>query len=143
MASPRSTISGPADVARKPLTHCRARLRAAAASKSIDCSRLYAATGIITLISKLPDCPATAIAASFPIACAATWQTDSGITGFTLPGIIELPGWTSGSVISPIPARGPDPSQRMSLLIFIRLTANVFSIPLVATTSSSALWAWK
>ena len=75
--------------------------------------------------------------------CAATWQTDSGITGFTLPGMIELPGCTSGSSISPIPPRGPEPSQRISLHIFIRLTATVFSEPLASTTLSRVLCAWK
>ena len=54
-ANPRSTISGPLVVAWIPLTHCSVKLRIAAASRLIDCSRLYAVTGIITLISKLPD----------------------------------------------------------------------------------------
>ena len=57
--------------------------------------------------------------------------------------MIEEPGCTAGSAISPIPARGPEPSQRMSLAIFIRLTAMVRSAPLAATASSSVLCAWK
>ena len=83
------------------------------------------------------------MAASLPMTWAATWQTDSGITGLTLPGMIELPGCTSGSTISPRPARGPEPSHRMSLAIFIRLTATVLSAPLHSTTPSSEDWAWK
>ena len=35
---------------------------------------------------------AQAIVASFPTTCAATIMTASGMTGLTLPGMIELPG---------------------------------------------------
>ena len=38
----------------------------------------------------------------------------STMTGFTLPGMIEEPGWVSGSASSAIPARGPMPISRMS-----------------------------
>ena len=73
---------------------------------------------------------------SFPITCAATMVTDSAITGFTLPGMMEDPGCVSGRRISPNPHRGPDPNQRMSFAIFIRLTATVRSSPLASTTES-------
>src|SRR6266699_3659697 len=129
IARPRSTISGPFVEACKPLIHCSVKLWAEAASRLIDCSRLYAVTGIMTLISKLPDCPAIVIVVWLPITCAQTIQTDSAITGLTLPGMIELPGCTAGRSISPIPARGPEPSQRILLAIFIRLTAIVLSDP--------------
>ena len=50
-------------------------------------------TGIITLRSKFdPRALAQAIVASLPTTCAATIITASGITGLTLPGMIELPG---------------------------------------------------
>ena len=49
--------------------------------------------------------------------------------GFTLPGMIELPGSFSGMVISPRPERGPDASQRTSLAIFIEAAARVLSAP--------------
>ncbi len=91
----------------------------------------------------MPDCPATLIVTSLPSTCAAAIATDSAITGLTLPGMIDEPGCTAGSSISPIPARGPEPSQRISLAIFSRLTAIVFSAPLAATTPSIALCAWK
>ena len=84
-----------------------------------------------------------AIVVSFPITCAETMVTDSGITGFTFPGIIDDPGWTSGSIISPIPARGPDPSHRKSLAIFSIPTAIDLSSPEAETTASSVLCAWK
>jgi hypothetical protein len=67
----------------------------------------------------------------------------SAMTGFTLPGMMEEPGCTSGSAISARLARGPAPSQRMSFAIFMRLTATVFRAPLVKTVPSIALWAWK
>ena len=56
-------------------------------------------------------------------------MTDSAITGLTLPGMIDEPGCNSGRISSPMPQRGPEPIQRMSLAIFIRLTATVFKHP--------------
>ena len=56
--------------------------------------------------------------------------------GFTLPGMIDEPGSFSGSRSSPRPARGPDPSQRMSFAIFMRLVASVLSAPEVKTVAS-------
>ena len=65
------------------------------------------------------------------------------MTGLTFPGMIEEPGCTSGRSSSKRPARGPEPSQRMSLAIFIRETATVLSTPLAATAPSIVAWAWK
>src|SRR3989304_2909077 len=65
------------------------------------------------------------MAASQAMTWAQAWIKAWGMTGLTLPGMMELPGWTSGSASSPRPARGPDPSQLMSLAIFCRLTATV------------------
>ena len=49
--------------------------------------------GIITLSSKLdPSALAQVIVASLPTTWAATIMTASGMTGLTLPGMIELPG---------------------------------------------------
>ena len=58
-------------------------------------------------------------ATSFPSTCAATIVTASDCVGFTLPGMIELPGSFSGIRISQRPARGPDASQRTSFAIFV------------------------
>ena len=69
--------------------------------------------------SKLPCMPATVIAASLPITWAHTCSTASGITGLTLPGMIDEPFCSSGSTISPRPARGPLDIQRRSLQIFV------------------------
>ena len=80
-------------------------------------------TGIMTLSSKLPAAPPQAIVASLPMTWAQTISSISDITGLTLPGMIELPGCRSGMWISPIPPRGPEPSQRTSLAILVRLTA--------------------
>src|ERR1700684_515860 len=51
----------------------------------------------------------------------------SHCVGFTLPGMIDEPGSFSGRISSPIPARGPEASQRMSLAIFINGAASVLS----------------
>ena len=58
--------------------------------------------------------------------------------GFTLPGMIELPGSFSGSDSSPSPDRGPDPSQRRSSAILIRLVAVVLIAPWAKTSASCA-----
>ena len=78
------------------------------------------------------------IAWSFPITCAATCVTTSGMTGFTLPGMIELPFCSSGRKISASPARGPEPISRRSLAIFVRLTATTLSAPEASTSPSRA-----
>ena len=62
----------------------------------------------------------------------------SQITGFVFPGMMEDPGCTAGRISSPNPARGPEPSQRMSLAIFERETAIVFKAPEVSTAASWA-----
>ncbi len=93
-------------------------------------------TGSMTLSWKLPDWPATVIAASLPMTCAATIAAASGITGFTLPGMMLLPGCSAGRAISPRPASGPLFIQRRSFAIFMRLTAIVLSWPESSTAAS-------
>ena len=95
-------------------------------------------TGLNTFSSKLPCEPANLIAVSLPKTCTHTIVIASDCVGFTLPGMIELPGSFSGRISSPRPLRGPEPSQRMSLAIFIRLAASVASAPLVNTSASCA-----
>src|SRR5450755_2542162 len=143
IARPRSTISGPLAVAFSPSTHCFAKLLDACARSDIDCSKSYATIGIVRLISKLPLCPPTVIAASLPMTCRQTMSTYSQMTGLTLPGMIDEPGCTAGNSISPMPALGPEPSQRMSLAIFVSETATVLSAPLAATQLSNEDCAWK
>jgi len=62
----------------------------------------------------------------------------SDCVGFTLPGMMELPGSFSGIAISPMPQRGPDASQRTSFAIFINDAASVFSVPCACTMASLA-----
>ena len=64
--------------------------------------------------------------------------TASDWVGFTLPGMIEEPGSFSGRRSSPMPARGPEPSMRTSLAIFIIDAAMVFSWPASSTWASCA-----
>ena len=103
-----------------------------------------AMTGMPTFSSNWLSCaPAHVTVASLPITRAQTCITDSHITGFTLPGMIELPGCVSGSRISPMPQRGPLPSQRRSLAIFVSDTAMVLRWPLASTSPSLQLCASK
>lgn len=62
----------------------------------------------------------------------------SHCVGLTLPGIIDEPGSLAGRMISPMPERGPEPSKRISLAIFMRLTATVFMAPEASTIASCA-----
>ncbi|MNP42490.1 hypothetical protein D3C76_1362610 [compost metagenome] len=76
------------------------------------------------------------ITVSLPITWAATIAVASGITGLTLPGMIEEPGCNASSSISPRPASGPEFIQRRSLAIFISDTAVALSWPETATAVS-------
>ena len=113
-----------------------ASARLAFASSETLCTRLYPITGSMTFNWKLPDCPATVMVVSLPVTWAQTIATDSGITGFTLPGMMLEPGCSATSEISPRPASGPLFIQRRSLAIFIRLVAITFNWPLISTAAS-------
>ena len=106
------------------------------ARSRIDSSRLRAITGSMTLSSRLPAAPPKATAASLPTTWATTWHTASGMTGFTLPGMIDDPGWRSGMKISDRPVRGPLPIHRRSLAHLYSDTAMVRSTPLASTRAS-------
>ena len=121
-----------------PSTHFSASRPEAAARSLIESSRFRASSGTKTLSSKWPCIPPAVIAASFPITCAATCVTTSGMTGFTFPGMIELPFCSSGRKISASPARGPEPISRRSFAIFVSDTATVFNAPEVSTSASRA-----
>ena len=73
----------------------------------------------------MPCDPATVMVTSFPKTCAQTIVSASAWVGLTLPGMMLEPGSFSGRLSSPSPERGPEPSQRTSLAIFMRLTASV------------------
>ncbi len=108
------------------------------ASRPMPSSRFTAINGRVTLSWKLPVCPATVIAVWWPITCAQAITVASGMTGLTLPGMIELPGCSAGSSISPSPASGPAFIQRRSLAILISATASALSWPDSSTASSCA-----
>src|SRR6202521_5277597 len=119
-----------------PITHFSQNASTTLVRSRMLSRRLCAITGIITFNSKFPFAPDQVMQVSLPMTCAQTIMSDSHMTGFTLPGMIELPGCVAGRRISPMPQRGPLPSQRMSFAILNRLTAIVFSWPLASTTAS-------
>ena len=100
-------------------------------------------TGINTFSSKFPWDAAKPTATSLAITWTATMVTDSHWVGFTLPGMMELPGSFSGIKISPRPQRGPLASQRMSLAIFIISAARPFKAPWAKTSSSLLVREWN
>ena len=66
---------------------------------------------------------------SLPMTSNATWFITSGITGFTLPGMIDEPACRGGSLMSPKPACGPLDSRRKSLHTLLNLQATRLSTP--------------
>ena len=119
-----------------PAMHFSANSVTALDSSLIWSSTLRAINGTRTFSSKLPCVPATVTAASLPITCAQTIDTTSGMTGFTLPGMIELPFCSSGRNSSARPARGPEPIHAMSFAILVSETASTFSIADSSTRAS-------
>ncbi len=95
-------------------------------------------SGLKTFSSKLPEAPPIPTATSLPITWAHTMVSASHWVGFTLPGMIELPGSFSGMRSSPIPLRGPEASQRTSLAILVSAPARVRSVPWALTRASCA-----
>ena len=86
-------------------------------------------TGSKALSCSCPASAAKVTVTSLPMTSKATWLTTSGITGLTLPGMIEEPACIAGRLISPSPARGPLDSRRRSLQVFESFTATRFSTP--------------
>ena len=76
------------------------------------------------------------IATSLPKTWQAAMVSASAWVGFTLPGMMELPGSFSGIEISPMPLRGPLASRRMSLAILVSEAASPFRAPCACTIAS-------
>ena len=83
-------------------------------------------TGSNTLSWSWPPSAAIETVRSLPITRKQTMLTTSGITGLTLPGMIDEPGCFAGRLISRRPQRGPDDSSRRSLQTFDSLMARLF-----------------
>ena len=83
---------------------------------------------------------------SLPITSKATWFITSGITGLTLPGMMDEPACRGGSLMSPKPACGPLDSRRRSLQVLLSLVATRLSTPdsctkaPVSCVASTRLW---
>src|ERR1043166_7170050 len=92
-------------------------------------SRRDAITGSKTLRCNCPASAASVTVMSLPITSKQIWFTTSGMTGLTLPGMIDDPGCIGGKLISPNPARGPELNKRRSLQIFDSLTEHRLSTP--------------
>jgi hypothetical protein len=112
------------------------------ASSFTDSSSASAMTGMPTLQVEVAQRRAGAggDVASLPMTCGRRPASPtSQITGLTLPGMMDEPGWIAGSFSSPMPQRGPEPSQRMSLAILLRLTAMVLRCPRARRTRPCVL----
>ncbi len=96
------------------------------ASRSADSKQHWAITGSMALSSICAASLHIVTHSSLPITLYAIWFITSGITGFTLPGMIDDPGWRAGRLNSPRPQRGPEASRRRSLQILFILVAMRF-----------------
>lgn len=80
---------------------------------------------------------------SLAMTCTATMVTISHWVGFTLAGMMELPGSFSGIWIFAKPQRGPLAIQRTSLAIFIKSAARALSAPWANTNALFEVSAWN
>ena len=95
-------------------------------SSSADSKQHCAITGSMALSSICAASSAIVTHSSLPMTLKAIWFITSGITGLTLPGMIDEPGWRAGRLNSPSPQRGPDDSSRRSLQILFIFDAMRF-----------------
>ena len=126
-----------------PTAQCSRNDSQASASRRIERRTLWTISGLKTFSSKLPEAPPIATATSLPITWAQTIVIASHCVGLTLPGMMLLPGSFSGMRSSPMPARGPEASQRTSLAILVSEVASVLSAPLAKTSASCEASAWN
>ena len=68
-------------------------------------------TGSYAFNCNCPECAATVTVKSLPITRNAIRLTSSGITGFTLPGMIDDPGCRPANSISKAPPAVPTPAK--------------------------------
>merc|ERR1719346_561603 len=83
----------------------------------------------MTLSSSCPASEPKDKARSLPIASKQHMFITSGITGLTLPGMIDDPGAIGGKLISDSPHLGPEASNLRSLHTFDTFTATFLMIP--------------
>ena len=75
---------------------------------------------------------------SFPTTAKAIWLITSGITGLTLPGIIDDPACLGGRFISSKPARGPLLRSLRSFDVFESFTAILLRTPETVTNTPAS-----
>ncbi|MNC46257.1 hypothetical protein D3C75_952670 [compost metagenome] len=121
---------------RIPRTQRSSNNRTAWSRISSDSSSDSAISGTKAFSSSCPPAAASVTAASLAITRIATSPVISAITGLTLPGMIEDPACTAGSLSSPSPPAGPLASRRRSPEIFSRFTEAAFSRPETSTNTS-------
>src|SRR5258706_514888 len=138
MSEPCSSAAMRSRLGSIPRAQCSSKLAMPSASRRTLCRKLCAMSGLNTLSSRGPWEPPKLMATSFPMTWHETMVSASHCVGFTLPGMIELPGSFSGIESSPMPQRGPLASRRISLAIFMSAAASALRAPCACTIASCA-----
>jgi hypothetical protein len=99
------------------------------ASRRIDCSRLWMITGLNTFNCKCPWLAAKADGDVVAQHLAGQHRQRFALGRVDLAGHDRAARFVGRQFDSASPARGPEPSRRRSLAIFISATARVFSAP--------------
>src|SRR3954454_1529184 len=119
-----------------PRTQCSSKERQPSASSRPLCKAALMMSGLYTFSSRCPEAPPMFTATSLAITCRQSMVSASACVGFTLPGMMELPGSFSGMRSSASPERGPEASRRTSLPILNSAAAKVFIAPCAKTSAS-------
>ena len=102
-------------------------------SNAMPVSSSCTITGSKAFSCNWPSATAQFTVTSMPKIVKQHWLTHSGITGFTLAGMIDDPAWRAGTLRSLKPQRGPELSSRKSSAAFFRCTARLLMAADVAT----------
>ena len=110
-----------------PSTQFSRKMRIALSISSMPVRISCVITGSNALSCSWPSAAAQFTVTSMPKITKQHWSTHSGITGFTLAGMMLEPAWRGGTRRSPKPERGPELSRRRSSAAFFRWIARFFS----------------
>ena len=111
-----------------PDTQRSRNIAIARVSSSMPLSSSWMITGSKALSCNCPSDAAHVTVVSMPNIMKQHWFTHSGMTGFTLPGMMLLPACRAGTLRSSNPVCGPELSSRRSSAAFFRCMARFLTV---------------